>query len=257
MGVIDLDGVVRKWVEHRVGVGNDSNKAMDIDWHRVHFSTVSSSCYESPQYQQQRQGARWSQNTPSGRSQVVFTSNYENNTGQVQNHTFQMERSTDAVVRTSLSNGFSKGGDVGINVDVPDTISKATASFGNDVHIQRQDDNTVKHAVKWSLNSTVKAQPYSRTTAKLCVTETESEFNFDAEVHIRGTVLVKMTNGGASQTVTQGDIATILQDEIQRGRFNPDHMVTIQGRKVAWKVAGKLRFKYGISQDTSVSSEPL
>ncbi|XP_046573270.1 uncharacterized protein LOC124281281 [Haliotis rubra] len=221
MGVIDLDTVVRKWVENRVGVGNASNKAMDIDWHRVHFSTVSSNCYESTQYQQQRYGARGSQNTASGRSQVVFTSNYENNTGEVQSHTFQMERSTDAVVRTSLTNGFSKGGDVGINVDVPDTISKATASFGNDVQIQQQDDNTVKHAVKWSLNSTVRAQPHSRTTAKLCVTETESEFDFDAEVHIRGTVLVKMTNGGAAQTVSQGTLRPFYRTRQIRADSTP------------------------------------
>ncbi|XP_046359547.1 uncharacterized protein LOC124137331 [Haliotis rufescens] len=256
MGVIELESVIRKWVEQRVGVGNASNKAMDIDWHKVHFSTVSSSFTPSSMYQQQQYGGRRQSQNSNTNSQVVFTSNYENNTEEVQSHTFMMERETEAVVRTSITKGFSKSGDVGINIDVPESISKSTASFGSDVHIKQEDDNTVKHSIKWSLNSTVKAQPYTRTTATLYVTETESQFDFDAEVHIRGKVLVRMTNG-ASQTVTEGDIATILQDESAKGRFNPADMVTIQGKKVTWKVAGQLKFKYGISQDTSVSSEAL
>ncbi|XP_046573267.1 uncharacterized protein LOC124281278 [Haliotis rubra] len=130
-----------------------------------------------------------------------------------------------------------------------------TGGFGSDIVVASEDENTVKHAVSWGLNSTVKAQPNKRTVAELKITETDYNCTFEAEVHIRGRVIVRVSNGGSTQVV-EGDIATILGDNLKAAARN-DGLMSIQGRKVSWKVKGGLRFRFGVSQDVNVKSEKL
>ncbi|XP_046573272.1 uncharacterized protein LOC124281282 [Haliotis rubra] len=82
---------------------------------------------------------------------------YKNSTDTTQEHTFMVERQTEATVTTSLANGFTRNGNVGIQLNVPVDVSKATGSFGSSVTVDTEDENTVKHAVSWAINSKVKA----------------------------------------------------------------------------------------------------
>ncbi|XP_071113704.1 uncharacterized protein [Haliotis cracherodii] len=252
MGMTDFDAVIRGWAGRQARtVGNtrgpSENIPMEVDWSKVRQSTVKTT-FTTPVHQQQGGG------TP--RSQIVFTSNYDNNTDEVQNHTFQMDRATEATVKTFVTKGFSKNGNVDIHIDVPQVVSDMTGGFGSDIVVASEDQSTVKHAVSWGLNSTVKAQPNKRTIAELRITEIEHHCTFEAEVNIRGRVFVRVNNGGSTQVV-EGDIATILKDELNDAAARNDGMVSIQGRKVTWKVAGGLRFKFGVSQDVKVKSEKL
>ncbi|XP_067674637.1 uncharacterized protein [Haliotis asinina] len=250
MGMTDLDLVIREWAEQQArAVGNNYRASqkiqMEIDWSKVRQSTASTSFTSSNHLQS---------HVP--RSQVVFTSNYDNNTDEVQDHTFQMDRSTEATVKTFVTKGFSKNGNVGITIDVPPSVSELTGGFGSDIVVASEDENTVKHTVSWGLNSTVKAQPKKRTVAELRITETGYNCTFEAEVHIRGRVIVRVSNGVSTQVI-EGDIATILGDVLHEAAARNDGLMSIQGRKVTWKVMGGLRFRFGVSQDVSVRSTNL
>ncbi|XP_046359550.2 uncharacterized protein LOC124137333 [Haliotis rufescens] len=190
--------------------------------------------------------------SPSG---VLFKSKYMNRTNATQEHTFIMERQTEATVTTSLSNGFTRNGNVGIQISVPDDVSNATGSFGSDVSVETEDENTVKHSVGWSVTSKVNALPGKTTVAVLRIKEKTYDFTFQAKVTLKGRVLVRIMDGsGTVLRVMENDLATIL-DEDDEFKQTPGVAVDTGSRKVTWDVTGSLNFRFGVSQEVEVSYE--
>lgn len=186
-------------------------------------------------------------------SGVLFRSEYTNKTNATQEHTFIMERQTEATVTTSLSNGFTRNGNVGIQISVPDKVTNATGSFGSDVSVETEDENTVKHSVNWSITSKVNAPPGKKTVAVVRIKEETHDLTFQAKVTLKGRVLVRIMDGsGLVLRVMENDLATILAQD-DKFKQTPGVDVDTGTRKVTWDVAGSLNFRFGVSQEVEVS----
>ncbi|XP_071114398.1 uncharacterized protein [Haliotis cracherodii] len=187
-------------------------------------------------------------------SGVVFKSRYTNNSDVPQEHTFTMERHTDATVTTTLTKGFTTDGSVGIKVKVPDVITNATSSFGNEVTIATEDVSTVKHSVAWSIKSKVKVAPGKTTVAELRINEEKHKVNFKSTVIMKGRVLARVYRGDSEKPkVIESTLATILSDTDPHQA--PDVRIEMETGKVTWDISGTLDFRFGVSQDCKVYPE--
>ncbi|XP_046551234.1 uncharacterized protein LOC124260947 [Haliotis rubra] len=202
MPIHDLHKPLEDWARRR-GQIDDEEVRLEVDTHRLRIRTTESSMAEL--------SVAAGSNSPSG---VLFKSKYKNSTDTTQEHTFMVERQTEATVTTSLANGFTRNGNVGIQLNVPVDVSKATGSFGSSVTVDTEDENTVKHAVSWGINSKVNAPPGETTVAVLKIIEEKHHFTFKAKVTMKGRVLVRiMDDDGTVLRVMENDLATILDED--------------------------------------------
>ncbi|XP_067675576.1 uncharacterized protein [Haliotis asinina] len=241
MPVHDLHTPIEDWARRRGDL--DETVRLEVDTHRLRITTIKPSTNPVKE--------ATGSDSPSS---VLFKSKYKNSTGTTQEHTFMMERQTEATVTTSLTNGFTRNGNVGIQIRVPDDVSNATGSFGSSVSVETEDENTVKHVVSWSINSKVSAPPGQTTVAVLNIIEKKQKFTFKATVVMKGRVLVRiMDDNGTVQRVMENDLATILDE--QKFQKPPGVNVDTENRKVKWDVSGSLNFRFGVSQDVEVFYE--
>ncbi|XP_046338828.2 uncharacterized protein LOC124120123 [Haliotis rufescens] len=243
--VTDLDELLKQWAwkmytrtKNTVSI---DNAQLDVVWNKVRF--------QSAQANFSKQHAS---NVP--QSQIVFSSTFDNETTQYQQHNFQTQRSTIATVTTAMSKGFTRGVNAGIKLPVPPEVLSSTAGFGNEVTIECEDEYSVQKSLSWAVNTTVNAPKEMRTVAELEILENEFKCNFKMNVSFRGTVRVNITELPSEKVlIFQNDIAQILGDS---GSLLPD-CVEITPKKVVWPVIGKVQFRYGVSQKVRVYQEDL
>ncbi|XP_067655483.1 uncharacterized protein [Haliotis asinina] len=243
--VTDLDELLKQWAwkiyTRTKNAVNIDNAQLDVVWNKVRFLSA------QPTFSKQKKSS-----VP--QSQIVFSSTFDNETGQYQLHNFQTQRSTIATVTTTMSKGFTRGVNAGIKLPVPPEVLTSTAGFGNEVTIECEDENTTQNSLSWAVNTTVKAPKEMRTIAELEILEEEFKCSFKMNVSFQGMVKVKITElPSGNILIVQNDIAQILRDI---NAILPD-CVEKTSKKVVWPVIGKVRFRYGVSQKIRVYQEDL
>jgi len=117
-------------------------------------------------------------------------------------------------------------------------------------------EDTIEEELIWSVDNNVRVPPNTETIAELVITEAQCQATFSMETKFHGKVLVTVTNlkeNNALVTVLEGNIADIMQREIQRGQKG----FKVQGKVVIAETRGKCNFKYGIEQRVRISEKPL
>ncbi|XP_067655503.1 uncharacterized protein [Haliotis asinina] len=240
--VTDLDELLKQWAwnvyTRTKNAVTIDNAQFEVVWNKVRFLSA------QPTFEMQKKSS-----VP--QSQIVFSSTFDNETGQYQLHNFQTQRSTIATVTTTMSKGFTRGVNAGIKLPVPPEVLTSTAGFGNEVTIECEDENTTQNSLSWAVNTTVKAPKEMRTIAELEILEEEFKCNFKMNVSFQGMVKVKITELPSENVlIVQNDIAQILHDRA----VLPDCVETTP-KKVVWPIIGKVRFRYGVSQKIRVYQE--
>ncbi|XP_071114267.1 uncharacterized protein [Haliotis cracherodii] len=250
--VVDLESILKKWAWRQYS--STANEATlpykDVEfkviWDSVHFDTRDLS-YGS------KKGPSPSQTT------MVFQSDYANNTNETQEHNFSTQRTTEATSTTVLTNGFTRGVKNGICIPVPPEVTKVTSGFGNEVTVESENINSVKHSMTWTANSNIRVPPMSRTVATLHINQQTFDCKFTAVVAFKGRVKITLSSirSGAFLMSVENKIGQIVNDmfEAYGYAYNDDDTQSVHtdGRTVFWSVGGSLSFKYGVSQKVEVS----
>lgn len=91
--------------------------------------------------------------------------------------------------------------------------------------------------------------------ADLVITEAQQTSNFLMETKFHGRILVSVTDlrdNNSLVTILEGNMADIIQREIQRGVKG----FRIERRIVIAETRGRCHFKYGIEQRVKISQKP-
>ncbi|XP_046551216.1 uncharacterized protein LOC124281277 [Haliotis rubra] len=249
--VVELDNELKEWAWRQYSrTASDSMTKKDLGfkviWDSVHFETRDV-CYG------EKQGPSPSQST------MVFKSDYTNNTMETQEHNFTTQRTTEATSTTALTNGFTRGVKNGITIPVPPEVTNVTSGFGNEVDVETENKNSVKHSMTWSANSLIRVPRSSRTVATLQINQETFNCSFTALVVFSGRVKIKISNmkTGAFLMTVENLIGQIVKDVFEEYGYSYNDSdplsVHTDGRAVFWPVGGSLGFKYGVSQKVEVS----
>ncbi|XP_046573239.1 uncharacterized protein LOC124281255 [Haliotis rubra] len=185
-------------------------------------------------------------------SGVVFKSTYTNKTDVPQEHTFIMNKQTEATLTSTLTKGFTTDGIVGIKVKVPDVVSNATSTFGTDVSIAEDDMSIVKHLLDWSSKTKVNVAPGETIVTELRISETKCKVQFNSTVAMKGRVIARVYRADRQNPkVMQSPLATILSDD-ETVSQRSDLCIDLDTGKVTWDMSGSLHFRFGVSQDCVV-----
>ncbi|XP_041365966.1 uncharacterized protein LOC121380974 [Gigantopelta aegis] len=244
----DIDEIVKTWAWDTFSKTTSGKKLnfkqvrLDVVWDKVRFRS------EEPIFQKKKHAAL-------PHPQTLMVSTFTNRTEQVQEHTLRTERQTVSTCKTSITNGFTKGYNLGLTLAVPNDVLQATVGYGKEVTVQNSEEDTILRSITWSIDSTVKAQPRRETTAKLEVQVHEYSANFRVNVHITGTVLVNIFDivENKVQMTVENDIATVLYDARRRNTEQIPREVDFNRRDVTWPVSGVVDFNYGVSQNIEVA----
>ncbi|XP_046359540.2 uncharacterized protein LOC124137326 [Haliotis rufescens] len=250
--VVDLDSILKEWAwkKYSITASEDRLSYKDVEfkviWDSVHFDTRDVS-YGS------KEGPSPSQTT------TVFQSDYANNTNETQEHNFSTQRTTEATSTTDLTNGFTRGVKNGICIPVPPEVTKVTSGFGNEVIVESENSNSVKHSITWTANSNIRVPPMSRTVATLHINQQTFNCRFTALVAFKGQVKITLSSirSGAFLMTVENRIGQIVSDMFEAYGYvytdDDTQSVHTDGRTVFWSVGGSLSFKYGVSQKVEVS----
>ncbi|XP_046338805.2 uncharacterized protein LOC124120110 [Haliotis rufescens] len=205
-------------------------------------------------------------------TKVVIESEYDNATDNDQTHSFKTEQDTISTASIKLTKGYSKHANTGIEMDLPEEMSRmnageesptarkkqmATASFGNSIHVGTDENSVVSRKKAWSVDTTISSKSGKLTIAQLEVEETSAIYEFASAIKLKGRVVAVIRDRRNMEKVVQvveNDVATVLNDVNDRngGRMG-DFRFDMDNRTVQLPLEGTVTFRYGVSQRVKVS----
>ncbi|XP_067675065.1 uncharacterized protein [Haliotis asinina] len=255
MSLHDLNKSLENWVKKYGGFSEDDLKE-GLVWFEIDTTKLRVITEDKPSDKKDKEGGHGEDkeevNEDDLHSGVVFKSKYTNKTNVPQEHTFIMEKQTEATLISTLTKGFTADGKVGIKVKVPDVVTNATSSFGTEVTIATDDMSIVKHLVDWSSQTKVIVAPRETVVAEVRIKETKYKVKFDWTVVMKGRVIARVYRAERKHPkVMESTLATILSNDETVSLMSGVY-IKMETGQVTWDVSGTLHFRFGVSQDCEV-----
>lgn len=241
--IIDLKDIVeeRAWnfylrTRKRFQPKTLKNVDLVFDWSEVTFEV------KTPEFTEKKGTEHFVTN-------VIFKSVFDNNSAMPQTHSLKAERQTTASCKASLSKSFTTNTNMGLTLEAPGSVVKASVGFSSGFSVNYTKETTDQKTLTWVSEGSLTVPSNSKLTAELEIIERHSEYTFKSAVAITGTVIVnihsKKDNNKFLKTYT-GDMKTILKDKYK-------DLKTEGSRTVFLDIEGDCDFKYGIEQQIKIS----
>ncbi|GFR84075.1 Lin-24 like family member [Elysia marginata] len=249
--VVDLERMISLWAWHIFKITKDKSTrnlkfedlTFDINWKKMHFRS------ETPEYTEKKL-------KDSSQKNLIFKALYENRTSVSQDHHFATDRSTTCKCVTAVTEGFTRGTSLSLQLGLPNEVLMATASYGREITVETTEENETEQTVSWAVDTCIRVQPNHRSIVRLEVSEQQFTASFHVITRISGGPVVAVYTRKDNEFIEtiEGKITEIVRTQV------PDlDSVTIaaDGKSVNWRVRGTCEFVYGVEQHVVVEEEEL
>lgn len=120
-------------------------------------------------------------------AQTLFRTYFINNTNTEQEYSFKTERSTRQSCGFCFTKGFCREKEGGVTFKIPQDIIEIGGGIRSEQFVECGKDQTKEETVTWAVDSIIKVQPHTKTSASLVITELEFDRNFSLETRLKGT----------------------------------------------------------------------
>lgn len=125
------------------------------------------------------------------------------------------------------------------------------AGFSREVEVSKSEGETIEKELIWSVDSTIKLPPQTKTFANLVINQQEFDGKFKVQTKFWGKIIVCVHNRKDNNNFVralEGDIKEIFRS---RDGF------TISGKVVTYVSEGKCHFRFGVDQQVHLKQVPL
>jgi len=259
--IIDLDEIIERWVwkmwELSKRSRDDSKYRredldIEINWKRVNF------------WQSEAQFNRTHQ-IKMPKSQLLFKTNFTNNTDREQEYSLKAERSTITTFNFTFTKGFTKEKEGAVTFKLPNEVLEVGGGVRHEQRVDYGKDTTHETIMTWTADSNIRVAPHSRANAELIISEEEYSADFQVEVRFSGRISASISNRrsadghGGYFRYMEGDLAQIFSDAIRTGggASAGQFEVIDNNQTVRTVMLGKCAFRYGVEQHVTVEQDRL
>lgn len=263
--IVDLDVVVEKWITYmwektksaQSGKGPKcelEDLEIVVNWARVELIQSEAQFERGPAPRSHAPVA-----------QTLFRTYFVNNTNQEQEYSFKTERSTRQSCGFSFTKGFCREKEGGVTFKIPQDIIEIGGGIRSEQFVEAGKDQTKEETVTWSVDSVIKVQPHTKTSASLVITELEFDRNFTVETRLKGRLTVTLNNKRENNQFVKsfsGDIVEIISKANERLWLPPGGSIFEIGESNGQKFArtvlkGKCKFRLGVEQKVTLAEEKV
>ncbi len=144
---------------------------------------------------------------------------------------------------------------------IPGDICEIGGGVRCEQAVEMGKDETKEEEVKWGVNSIIKVQPHTKTSAELIINELELERNFKANMILKGRLVAHLHNKKDKGFVKafSGDIIQILKTAVEKHWLPSDSTSRIHfdQKKATIEFHGKCKFRLGVEQHVNIHEEEL
>lgn len=130
-------------------------------------------------------------------------------------------------------------------------VFEANAGFSREVEVSKSEGETIEKELVWSVDSSIKLPPQTKTLANLIINQQEYESRFKINSKFWGRVIVCVNNRKDNNNfmrAIEGDVK-----EIFRGKDG----FAVKGKTVTYVSEGKCSFRFGIDQSVHLQQLSL
>ncbi len=193
---------------------------------------------------------------------MLFNTEFTNNTGQEQVYTLKIEKTTRSTCSTEIEKGVTKGVELGVSLKMPSEVFEANAGFKREVSLVKTKGETIEEELNWGAESTISVARGKVAKARLVVREKKQSGDFSVETLVSGNAMVRFTNlldNNSLLFCTSGQIDFIVQDFLndERKINNVYEFVQVETPNVTIVTSGKCKFRYGVKQEVEVNQHDI
>ncbi|CAF2932121.1 unnamed protein product [Rotaria sp. Silwood2] len=254
--VIDLDEIIENWVWNMwnrtktklLSHYKREELIVIINWKHVTFIQSNTHFYGSPPVRLPK-------------SQILFRTNFNNNTHNEHSYKFQTERFTRSIFEFKFTQSLTKSQESSIIFRLPEEIVELGGGIKREQSIEFGQDTIKEYNMRWSVNTHVRVAPYTRTYAELNIDEEEFNGDFTVSLRFCGRITATIATRQSPNTYLKfidGDIVQIIRETIENDNsLNSFEIFEETPPVVQFTMHGKCSFRYGIQQHVILSQESL
>lgn len=263
--IVDLDLIVEKWISYMWDKTKSAQSSKTIkleiedldvvvNWARVELLQSDAQFERGPNPRTQ---------TPI--AQTLFRTYFINNTNQEQEYSFKTERTTRQSCGFSFTKGFSREKEGGVTLKMPQDIIEIGGGIRSEQFVECGKDQTKEEAITWAVDSIIKVQPQTKTSASLVITELEFDRDFSLETRLKGRLTATLSNRRDNNQFVKsfsGDIVEIINKAIEKLWFPPGATIfeIFEGNGIRYArtiLKGKCKFRLGVEQKVTLAEEKI
>ncbi|KAK2153952.1 hypothetical protein LSH36_281g10081 [Paralvinella palmiformis] len=194
---------------------------------------------------------------------VLFQTEFTNNTKSEQMYTMKIDKSTRSTCSTEVESGITRGYELGVTLKLPEEILEMNAGYRKEVTLTTTSGQSFEEELSWGAESEIKVDRNSIAQAQLLVKEKRQSGDFEVTTTIRGYVKVTFTNlrdNNSFLMQAAGDISYVVQKYLDKqerlGQTYP-HVAVSDDGVVTIVTKGSCKFRYGIKQEVKVDQAQL
>lgn len=190
---------------------------------------------------------------------VLFETDFRNDTSVGQEYTMKIEKTTKSSCTTEIENGVTKGVELTATLTIGDVL-EAGAGFSREVSLTKMEGETLETEVTWGAESTVAVPAGKKASAQMQVLEKQQSGDFVVFTTMVGYVTIKYLSlkNGSLVFGHSGKIDTIVRYYVDQMKRQGKKFVGISfpdDSKVEFQTKGKCTFRYGIKQIVAVTQD--
>ncbi len=131
---------------------------------------------------------------PNESSNVVFKTTFINGSNVEQDFALRTERRSTSTWTLEVTEGYTSEHEekFGLELEFPSVIAQAGAQFKKSKSNAKMNANTLQNETSWSMDSSIKVQPFCELICEILQRELEYKSNFQIKSYIDGYVNVKV-----------------------------------------------------------------
>ena len=198
-------------------------------------------------------------NTTATDVNVLFETDFRNETSVGQEYTMKIEKTTKSSCTTEIENGVTRGVELTATLTIGDVL-EAGAGFSREVSLTKTEGETLETEVSWGAESTVAVPAGKKASAQMQVLEKQQSGDFVVLTAMAGYVTVKYLSlkNGSLVFGHSGKIDAIVRHHVDQMKRQGKKFVGISfpdDSKVEFQTKGKCTFRYGIKQVVAVTQD--
>ncbi|CAF4748350.1 unnamed protein product [Rotaria sp. Silwood1] len=254
--VIDLDEIVEKWVWNMWNRTKTKSLArykreellVIINWKHVVFIQNDTHFYGSPPVRLPK-------------SQILFRTNFNNNTSNEHSYIFQTERFTRSIFEFKFIQSLTKSQESAVILRLPEEVVELDGGIKREQSVEFGQDTIKEYKMRWSVNTNVRVAPYTRTYAELNIDEEEFHGDFTVSIQFFGRITATIATRQSPNTYVKfidGDIVQIIREAMEYDNSLYSFEIFDDNPPVVqFTMRGKCSFRYGIQQHVILKQESL
>lgn len=185
------------------------------------------------------------------KSSVLFSSQFINDTNFDQEYLLRTERKTTSTCQIEIKEGYvcERSADISLEIQLPGVVAEAGAGFRQEYSVEKGLTKSIQEEMSWSIESNVRVQGMSKTTAELVVQENQYSGKFEQKTYFSGKVSVYLQKD--NQTLISFDFGDLADIFTERKGFRRDD----EGIYIITK--GECKARFGIEQKIELHQHPL